>query len=92
MYYFGDNLKNINIGSSNNPLLNANISYLKSGDTDRNKTVDIKDATLAQMYIAGLESYDLENYLSADANADGIVNIQDVTLIQMYLAGLVEAL
>ena len=44
------------------------------------------------MYIAGLESYDLENYLSSDANADGIVNIQDVTLIQMDLAGLVESL
>ncbi len=92
VYYFGENFKNITIGSDNKPLYNADIIYLKLGDTNRDKRVKVKDATLTQMYIAELETGDLENNLCADVNGDGNIDVKDVTLIQMYLAGIIESL
>ena len=90
MYYFGDNFNDIAIGYGNSRLLNANITSLKLGDTDRDNTIGINDVTLTQMYIADLETSNTENNLCADVNGDGEVNVKDVTLIQMYLADLIE--
>lgn len=64
------------------------------GDADDDAEVNIKDATLIQKYIAGLET--MEDYQQELANVDGDlddaglpnVNIKDATAIQKFIAGL----
>ncbi len=64
------------------------------GDADDDTEVNIKDATLIQKFIAGLES--LQDYQQTLANVDcdlddaGLpnVNIKDATAIQKHIAGL----
>ncbi len=56
------------------------------GDSDGNGTVNIKDATLIQKYVADLAKLNVMQYKCADANADGSTNIKDATEIQKYIA------
>ena len=57
------------------------------GDADSDGTVNIKDATIIQKYIADL---DVNNFGedAADANLDGTINIKDATEIQKWIADL----
>lgn len=58
------------------------------GDANGDGTVNIKDATYLQRYLAGFESLSDTQLKISDVNGDGTVNIKDVTVIQRYLAGL----
>ncbi|MBQ2943350.1 MAG: dockerin type I repeat-containing protein [Ruminococcus sp.] len=70
------------------------------GDLNRDNTLDIRDATLIQKCIAGIESYgeyDVDcppllakhkRSYASDFNYDGVRNVKDATAIQKYIAGL----
>ena len=54
-----------------------------------NGTVNVKDATLIQKVVAGLEkSFKAEAQICADANIDTEINVKDATIIQKHVAGL----
>ncbi|MBQ2688016.1 MAG: leucine-rich repeat protein [Clostridia bacterium] len=74
-----------------------------TGDVNFDLKLNVRDATLLQKHIAGLESY-YENYniakkdlntthadKIADFNKDGKVNVRDATAIQKRIAGYKEA-
>ena len=74
-----------------------NIPYLliynyELGDVDLNRTINIRDVTTIQMFLAGildeLPTFRGKHY--ADVTKDGKVNIRDATKIQMKLAGLID--
>ena len=58
------------------------------GDVDNDGIVSIKDATIIQRYINGVNTInDTEEFkLATDTNGDGSIDILDVTVIQHYLA------
>jgi C1A family cysteine protease len=60
------------------------------GDVDLDGVVTIEDATLAQKYIAGLESLSEQQQLNGDVDKNGDVDIEDVTIIQKYIANIIE--
>ena len=57
-----------------------------SGDANLDGTINIRDATIIQMYLAKISSFTSEQLTVADVNRDGTITISDATLIQMYLA------
>lgn len=59
-----------------------------SGDTDLDKRVTVKDATIIQKYIVNLVEISDEYFFIMDVNCDDKVNIKDVTEIQKYVASL----
>lgn len=59
------------------------------GDVNLDGSLNIKDATSIQKFIAGLEEFIAEIKSLADYNADGDVNIKDATAIQKKIAGLI---
>lgn len=61
----------------------------KIGDVNKDKDINIKDATLVQKYIAQLEELSSDQRILADNDFDGEVTIKDATYIQKYVAGLV---
>ena len=63
-------------------------SYLL-GDTDQNGKVNVKDATLIQKSVAGLEAeFTGVVRLCADATMDNTINVKDATQIQKQVAGM----
>lgn len=56
------------------------------GDINNNGDIDIKDATIAQMYVAQYEQPTAQDFITADVNIDYNVTITDATNIQMYVA------
>ncbi len=59
------------------------------GDSDLSGTVNVKDATLIQKVVAGLEkSFTDRALMCADANQDAEVNVKDATTIQKFVAGI----
>ena len=59
------------------------------GDVDLNGKVNVKDATLIQKVVAGIEDkFSDEAFICADANIDVEINIKDATIIQKFVAGL----
>lgn len=58
------------------------------GDVDSDGRLDVKDATLIQMYLVDLISEDEINLNACDFNDDGIITVIDATNIQLQLAGL----
>lgn len=58
----------------------------KSGDVNRDETVNIKDATAIQKYLSDIIELDDISFCFADFDSNGIVNVQDVTKIQKYIA------
>ncbi|MBQ5399213.1 MAG: type I pullulanase [Ruminococcus sp.] len=58
------------------------------GDVNRDKKLNIKDATEIQKKLALLTEFDAEQMALADFNKDGAVSIKDATAIQMRLAKL----
>ncbi len=60
----------------------------KIGDVDINTEINIRDATLLQMFIARYADESEINSVSADVNKDGDISISDATNIQMSVANL----
>ncbi len=60
----------------------------KIGDVDCNTEINIRDATLLQLYIANFASEDEINFTASDANKDNRISISDATNIQMSVANL----
>ncbi len=58
------------------------------GDADDDGTVNIKDATIIQKYIAGLATADEINTELADCDGDNEITVKDATSIQKYIAGI----
>ncbi len=59
------------------------------GDADLNGKVNVKDATLIQKSVAGIERPFMdEAFICADANVDTAVNVKDATAIQKFIAGI----
>ena len=61
------------------------------GDVNGNGTVDIRDATLIQMYCARSIGFTDMQKKVADINGDGDINIADVTAIQKFRANIIES-
>lgn len=69
------------------PGTSTDVYYL--GDADLNGIVNVKDATLIQKVVAGLENnFKDEALICADATVDTEVNVKDATAIQKFVAGL----
>ena len=62
------------------------------GDVDMDGVVTIKDATLTQMYVAKLESFDYIQLQLADCDSKKDVQISDATTLQMHIAKLLPEL
>ncbi len=62
------------------------------GDANLDGTVNIKDATAVQLYVASLMSSEQGgfNFKNADVNRDGVVSIRDATIIRKFLAHIIE--
>ena len=60
--------------------------YYKLGDADLNGTVNVKDATYIQKFVANIESYNYYKNLAADVNDDRAVNVRDATVVQKFVA------
>ncbi len=58
------------------------------GDVDLDGNINVKDATLIQLYAAGLITLDEVSLSAADVNFDIKVDVNDTTFIQLYCAGL----
>ena len=79
-------------------------NYIESrliGDVDKDRKLNIKDATLIQKCLAGIAEFDFDDSLNgiifsdervpfylSDFNRDGVRNIKDATAIQKHIAGL----
>lgn len=64
------------------------------GDANGDSTVNIKDATIIQKYVANIISADYPGFFSknADVNIDAKINVKDATAIQKYVAGIYSSL
>ncbi|MDO5124608.1 MAG: starch-binding protein [Eubacteriales bacterium] len=59
------------------------------GDADMNGKVNVKDATLIQKHVAGIEKITGEvALLASDADQNGNVNVKDATAIQKFVANM----
>lgn len=58
------------------------------GDADMSRSINIKDATYIQKYVAGMVSFSVVNEIAADADGNGSVDVKDATTIQKFLAGI----
>ncbi len=65
---------------------NVDLSYSYISDSE----IDIKDATLVQKFLAGLEELDKRQMHCADTDFDGNVTIKDATMIQKKIAGIIK--
>ncbi len=61
------------------------IGYM--GDNDGNDSINIKDATNIQKYIAKLTAFSARQSALSDVDRSGAVNIRDATTIQKVIAG-----
>ncbi len=62
------------------------------GDVNLDDTVNIKDATMVQKYLASLIALDEEELLLAEVDGAEGVNIKDATHLQKWVVGLVDEL
>lgn len=89
-YFYGDNLKDINIDTFENEyLLSAKVSYLdyklNIGDINKDGLVNIRDATMLQKYLAdSISLSDSQRYV-ADIDGDGIISVKDVAKLQKFI-------
>ena len=61
-------------------------------DVDSDGEINIKDATMIQKCVVGLEQLDENQSICADTNGDGTINVNDATLIQKYVVKLIVKL
>lgn len=64
------------------------VTGIISGDIDKDNSVNIKDATEIQSYVAKLASFADNQKLRADVDEDSSVSIKDATAVQMFVAKL----
>lgn len=55
-------------------------------DLNNDGIVDVRDATVLQLYIADSGTLDAEGVKMADINKDGIIDVRDVTTLQQIIA------
>lgn len=55
-------------------------------DLNNDGIVDVRDATVLQLYIADSGTLDAEGVKMADINKDGIIDVRDVTALQQIIA------
>lgn len=55
-------------------------------DLNNDEIVDVRDATVLQLYIADSGTLDAEGVKMADINKDGIIDVRDVTALQQIIA------
>lgn len=55
-------------------------------DLNNDGIVDVRDATVLQLYIADSGTLDTEGVKMADINKDGIIDVRDVTALQQIIA------
>lgn len=67
--------------------VSARVNLTSVGDANGDGVVNIKDATLVQKFLAGLEQMDSLSVEISDVNDDGILTIKDATAIQKKIAG-----
>lgn len=67
---------------------NVDFEKLVYGDADSDGELSILDATLVQMYVAGLVDKTEIDLRLSDVDSDGDVSILDATAIQLKLAGI----
>ncbi|MBQ1978066.1 MAG: CotH kinase family protein [Ruminococcus sp.] len=70
---------------------NDPITY-RLGDVDLNHSVNVKDATLIQKYVASLVELEDYSLAVADTNKDTRITVSDATAIQKFVAGIIEVL
>ncbi|MCH5300787.1 MAG: alpha-amylase [Ruminococcus sp.] len=58
------------------------------GDVDLDNDINVKDATLIQLYAANLNTLDETQLIAADVDNSGNVDVKDATYIQLYCANL----
>lgn len=59
------------------------------GDTDKNDTINVKDATNVQKHLANIVTIDEIALVLSDVDITGKVNIKDATTIQKWVAGVI---
>ena len=85
-YYYGDEISDISISNTGNEPLLRVLKLLKTGDTNLDDKISIRDVTAIQRHIAELEFISDEALMLADTNGDGEISIADATHLQKYLA------
>lgn len=63
---------------------------VKLGDVNNDGVISIKDATLVQKYVCGLESFEDDVPVSADVDRNGYINISDATCIMKYIVHAID--
>lgn len=64
--------------------------YVLIGDVDLDNDVNVKDASLIQMYLAKFATLNEKQLFMAETNNDNDVNVRDATSIQLYCANFTE--
>lgn len=72
-----------------NEVINNAVMYSLFGDVDMNDTINIKDATRIQMYVAKYVNLNDVQLFLADADQNGSVAITDATRVQMIVTKLI---
>ena len=60
------------------------------GDIDSDEDINVKDATLIQLYLANLNVFGPKQLLAADVDNSGEIDVKDATYIQLYCANLLS--
>lgn len=58
------------------------------GDVDFDGNINVKDATIIQLYLANYNTLNEKELIASDVDNNGIVDVKDATYIQLYLANL----
>lgn len=61
---------------------------VKMGDADLNGTVNVKDATTVQKFVASLETLSDKAQFVANVDGSSAINVKDATAIQKYIASI----
>lgn len=63
---------------------------IKLGDVNNDGIISIKDATLVQKYVCGLEDFDDDVLVAADVDRNSHINISDATYIMKYIVQMID--
>ncbi|MGN0477103.1 MAG: dockerin type I domain-containing protein [Ruminococcus sp.] len=72
--------------------IDGDINQSLLGDVNSDGYINIKDATMIQKCVAGIEKLDENQSICADTNGDGTITVHDATLIQKYVVKLIVKL
>lgn len=62
--------------------------YVMLGDADLSEKVNVKDATLIQKAVAGLDKLSEKQEFAADVDGNKAINVKDATAIQKFVASM----